>query len=313
MRKIFGILSVGAFLLLSSCEHKELCYNHTHNAEVKVVFDWANDPTANPESMDIYFIPEEGGSPQRYQFGGKHGGTIQVPLGRYHVIGINSDSETNLIAGADKWENFEIRTVNTSLLSFLGVRGTEPPRADGTEDERVVHAPDKLWHAADTDHHLDDPTKSYVITLYPENGLCNYTVKVINVTNLKYATNLSGSLSSMAGGLKAAMCELTTDRVTVSFSSDSDQESVISSRFRVFGHCPSLNDPHQLTIYAVVADGSKFYKTFDVTEQIHTAADPRNIEILIDGLELPKPIINGGGFNPDVSEWGEGEDVEIQM
>lgn len=60
-------------------------------------------------------------------------------------------------------------------------------------------------------------------------------------------------------------------------------------------------------------DGSKFYKTFDVTEQIHTAADPRNIEILIDGLELPKPIINGGGFNPDVSEWGEGEDVEIQM
>ena len=39
--------------LLSSCEHKELCYGHTHTAKVNVVFDWKKAPDASPESMDL--------------------------------------------------------------------------------------------------------------------------------------------------------------------------------------------------------------------------------------------------------------------
>ena len=37
-----------------------------------------------------------------------------------------------------------------------------------------------------------------------------------------------------------------------------------------------------------------------------------NVHILLDGLSLPKPIDNGGGFNPDMDEW-DIEEIEISM
>lgn len=313
IKKIASILSLTAGLLFSSCEHKELCYDHRHFVDVEVVFDWKNAPDADPTTMDIYFVPEEGGAAERFQFAGKNGGRISVPLGRYNVVGINSDSETNQLQGTGRWETFEVRTVTTSLLSFLGVRGSEPPRAEGTENERTAYTPDRLWSTGETGMHLTDPTRSYKITLYPERQLCNYMVKVLNVTNLKYARDISGALSSMAGGLLAGSGELTKELVTMSFPGNSDMVSTITSNFHVFGHCPTLDNPHKLTIYAVLADGSRFYKTFDVTDQVHGATDRCNVEIVIDGLELPKPIINGGGFNPDVDEWTDGDEIEIPM
>ena len=199
IKRIVSILSLTAGLLFSSCEHKELCYDHRHFVDVEVVFDWKNAPDADPTTMDIYFVPEEGGAAERFQFAGKNGGKISVPLGRYNVVGINSDSETNQLQGTGSWETFEVRTVTTSLLSFLGVRGSEPPRAEGTETERAAYTPDRLWSTGETGIYLTDPTQSYKITLYPERKLCNYTVKVLNVTNLKYARDISGALSSMAG------------------------------------------------------------------------------------------------------------------
>lgn len=67
-----------------------------------------------------------------------------------------------------------------------------------------------------------------------------------------------------------------------------------------------------MTIYAVLADESKWYYTYDVTDQIHSAPDQRNVHIVLDGLPLPKPIVNGGGFQPSVDEW-QSVDVDIEM
>lgn len=49
-----------------------------------------------------------------------------------------------------------------------------------------------------------------------------------------------------------------------------------------------------------------------MTDQIHNAPDPRNVHIVLDGLPLPKPIVNGGGFKPTVKEW-QTVDVDIKM
>lgn len=51
---------------------------------------------------------------------------------------------------------------------------------------------------------------------------------------------------------------------------------------------------------------------YDVTDQIHSAPDQRNVHIVLDGLPLPKPIVNGGGFQPSVDEW-QSVDVDIEM
>lgn len=49
MKKLFIYLF--AALAVASCEHKDLCYDHSHTIDVEVVFDWRNASEAAPESM----------------------------------------------------------------------------------------------------------------------------------------------------------------------------------------------------------------------------------------------------------------------
>ena len=66
---------------LLSCDHKELCFDHSHIASLKVAFDWVSAPEANPESMSLYLFSEDGTNPQRYELSGREGGTIRVSPG----------------------------------------------------------------------------------------------------------------------------------------------------------------------------------------------------------------------------------------
>jgi hypothetical protein len=54
-------------------------------------------------------------------------------------------------------------------------------------------------------------------------------------------------------------------------------------------------------------DGTKYCfkdsKQLDVTDQVHNAMDKRRVHIIIDGLDLPQPIENGGGFIPSIDDW----------
>ena len=88
------------------------------------------------------------------------------------------------------------------------------------------------------------------------------------------------------------------------------EKTVITGGLLTFGHKTGNN--HTLTVYAVLADGSKWYYTYDVTDQIHSAPDPRNVHIVLDGLPLPKPIVNGGGFQPEVEDW-QTVPIDIEM
>ena len=86
----------------------------------------------------------------------------------------------------------------------------------------------------------------------------------------------------------------------------------ITGQLLAFGHCPSVRNRHRLTVYAVLADQSRWYYTYDVTDQIHSAPNQRDVHIVFDGLPLPKPIVNGGGFQPTVEEWQE-VPIDIEM
>ena len=81
MRRLFYLLT--ALLMLTSCEHKELCYYHPHAAKVKVVFDWRDAPQADPDGMCVYFYPLEGGSGYRFDFNNTTGGEVDLRVGKY--------------------------------------------------------------------------------------------------------------------------------------------------------------------------------------------------------------------------------------
>ena len=99
-------------MILFSCEHKELCFHHPHVATVRVDFDWKNAPQANPEGMCVYFYPEEGGYPVRFDFAGKDGGPVEIKVGRYRILCYNNDTESLLFRGMEGFDTHEGYTRN---------------------------------------------------------------------------------------------------------------------------------------------------------------------------------------------------------
>lgn len=59
-KAIAGFLATMLLPLLTACEHKDLCYDHSHTTQLEVVFDWTEAPDANPATMSLYLYPEDG-------------------------------------------------------------------------------------------------------------------------------------------------------------------------------------------------------------------------------------------------------------
>ena len=299
-----------------SCKHKELCYDHAHKSNVRVIFDWKCSPTAQPKSVSLYLFPVNGGEALRYEFTERTGGIIRVPVGYYDALCINSDTENISCRNTDKREKYEATTRATTLLlslSPLGVRSEGAPRSNS--EERIALPPDNIWTDNAVGITISDTQKDVanVITLCPKWSVCSYTVEIRNAANLKYVKGMSASLSTLAGGMMPGIGAdaLTEECVTVPFELTMNKDSAtVKGGLLTFGHCPIVQRKHTLTVYAILSDNKKWYYTFDVTAQIHSAADKRNVHIILNELPLPKPITNGGGFKPVVNEW---QTVEIDI
>jgi hypothetical protein len=317
MKKIlYTIIVAVALTLASSCTHKELCYDHSHTVDMQVIFDWQYSSGANPASMAVFLFSHEGGEPLRYDFTEHEGGEIRIAIGSYDALCINSDTENISYRNTEQAATFQVTTPNASLLSglaSLGVRSDNAPRANGSDDERVALAPDAIWCDHKEDIMLEETAEIHTTTLYPVSEVCHYTVEITNAENLKYTNGMSGAVSGLSGGKLIYSGLPTGECVTVPFETTVlSDNTTVTGDFLTFGDIPDDPKTHSLTIYAVLADNSKWYYTYDVTGQINSAPDPQNVHIVLDGLPLPKPIVNGGGFKPEVDEWNT-VDVDIEM
>lgn len=312
---------LAAVWILSACEHKELCYEYPHMASVRVDFDWRDAPDASPAGMCVFFYPEdEEGRVRRYDFRGTNGGQIDIPVGRYRVLCYNNDTEAVLFDGTESYDNHRAFTRDGDLFeSIYGSTATHAPRADGAEGERVVISPDMMWGCTATKVDIDAPIvhANQVVTLYPHELVCTYTYEIRHVTGLENASQMCGSLSGMAPSLLLATETLDSECVTLPFAASFDDDSTVVGRFLTFGHAPENPQPHRMLLYVWMRDGSRFcYGTeggkFDVTEQIHSAPDRRHVHLVIDGLDLPKPIGDDDNFDASADDWQEiNEDIHI--
>ena len=306
------LLSLSAMLALVSCEHKELCYDHLHSLmHLQVVFDWSQAPTASPASMSFYLFPEDGSKPIRNEFTDPAGGEIRTTEGRYDALCLNSDAEGIRYRNTEKWETFEITTVSATLLpelSSLSLRSERAPRASGAENERVAAPPRMVW--SDRRAGVAVSTEEHRLTLSPSAAVGCCSVEIRHAENLAHVQELSASLSGMAGGFLVGAGKASAERVTIPFEMTKSDETTLTGSVQTFGHCPSEQTAHRLIVYAILADGRKWYYTYDVTEQIHSAPDQQDIRILLDGLPLPDPKSNSGGFRPSVEDW---QDVYIDI
>ena len=325
MKRLFSIVSLLSLFVICSCTHKDLCVHHPHDIKVRVDFDWIGAPEADPAGMCVFFYPVEGGQPRRYDFKGMNGGEIEITVGHYMVMCYNNDTEGVLFRGKNDFSCHEAYTREGNIFEPVFGNGYAPPSKRNTEDERVVITPDMMWGSIATEVEITDSGISYtctstkgvtermvsnefVITLYPTELTCIYTYEIINVKNLKHATQMCASISGMAGGTNISTQELLTESVTLPLESSFDKVSTITGRFITFGHHEENTDPHRMNLYVWMDDGQKYLfgtegDRFDVTEQVHNAPNKRRVHLVIDGLDLPQPIENGHGFKPSVDDW----------
>ena len=316
-RGFFRCLALGLPVALSGgCEHREFCLDHSHTMLFDVVFDWGLSPGAEPESMSLYMFPDGGGRPVRHEMPGSSGGTIRVQAGGYGALCFNGDTECIRCLHTETLEGFEITTRQASLLQGLFLPGfnAPPPRAEGTEGERVASEPDMLWSGRAESLVFDKASDRRTAVFFPEPSVRTYTVEIRDAENLEHVSGMSASVSTMAGGILPGRGPgvLTEEKVTIPFEvSVSPDGNSITGRFRSFGHCPSEHNSHKLTVYALLEDGTKWYYVYDITRIFHEAAGAGGTHIVLEGLPVPQPV-GGDGFDPSVDEWQQ-IDVDIEM
>lgn len=311
---------VMALWLLNSCEQKELCYDHNHASNVMVTFNWEKAPEANPSSMFFYLIPREsGGNPLIREFPGKEGGEAKAPVGKsYRSLGFNSDTKNLQYSYISTEGTLEAHNKDASALENIDFSTNLLPRAEGTENEKIVVEADSLYAGTSEKDILvtledNDRGVAYDVEVTPKQMFCTYKIIIKNIEHVEnVTTSIAGSLSGIAGGINLVTGEKTTDDVIVSFPLSIKENTSLEGQIKCFGRSLTESIANKFIIYAILQDGTKWCYKYDVTQQIEEAPDPKNVEIVLDKLPIPKEIKGNSGITPGVSDWTI-VDVPINM
>lgn len=309
MKNIFYIILLALLALFVgvSCEQKELLQRSEVESEVEVKFDWTNAPGAAPKKMVLCLFPEGGGNMLRYEFDNANGGRIFVPIGTYDALCMNGDTQGVLYRNTDRFNTYEAYTDNVKIIGGLNVDSSVVPRAEGTERERMVAQADKLWRGTASDKLVIKPrsTAATLLTMSMTPNYEAYNIIIRNVNNLDGANAKFGaSISTLAGSALIADGSLGSESVTIPTILTVDEANrTMTGRVVAFGNCVNSSQQHFMMVYAILSDGQKYGFKFDVSSQIHNAADKQNVQIVIDGFDLPKPIGKDSGLKPEVHDW----------
>jgi hypothetical protein len=234
--------------LLSSCEQKDLCYDHNHASNVKVTFDWEQYPNANPASMCFYLFPrEEGERTLKREFIGKNGGIAQALVGvSYTALGFNSDARNTSFRYNISTNSIEASSKDAGTIDRIGISASLLPRAKGTEGERMSMEADSIYSSASEKDILisleeNDRGDTCKITLSPKRRFCTYRLKIMNIDNQQnLSSSIAGSISDLAGGINLSTGEKTAAKVTIPFAVGTTNESTLEGQLRCYGNSPSF-------------------------------------------------------------------------
>ena len=302
------------FLLSEACTHKDLNEDaHTTIADnVEVIFDWSKCPDTQASSMTLYLYPDNH-DVMNYWFKNRTGGVIKAYGGRHTAIcHSNDDPYTHIMRNTHAHNESEIYTDNTIMMVGQGISTRGIPRAPGTEEEPLRITPTMIYGAQDSEINLKVSSLHQPLKFYPEELVTHITVEFAEVKNLKSSNiEIDATISSMAGGYYPGRMKPTSEAVSHTFTLTPDVENrTLRAKFLTFGTPDGEERPHKLCLYIVMKNKTGNFYTFDVTDQVNKAPDPRNITIRIYGLELPDipddpptPPQPEGGLSVDIETW----------
>ncbi len=317
---IFKSLLAASTLTLGSCHHKPLYVAPEKGDTMEIVFDWRYAPDASPASMAAYMFPKDD-NPQaagglRYIFTGRDGGEVRIPYGSYVAVGMNTDTEEwAVLTGSDNPDRILITTADADILEGRSIPTRMVPRHDAAVQERMAKAPGMLWTDNVDDVILRPSPGKKTVTLYPEERICRYDVRVLDVKNIESLSGgaVDASLSGISEGVYAGHSNASDNAVTMPLVLHPEESGdSMFGKFLTFGDTPVTSNRHILSLYMVLEDGTKWVSTFDVTDQVDNAPDPKNVHIVVRGIDLPDPGRAPTGLVPDVNDW-EAVYVDLHM
>ncbi len=300
------------FLLSEGCTLKALNDDAptTIADNVDVVFDWSNVADPQAKSMGLYLYCDEH-EVMDYWFNNPYGGNIRTYGGMHTAVcHSNDDPYGHLLRNQHSHDEIEIYTENTNLLIGQGISTTGIPRATGTEEEPMRATPSMIYGAQLRDIDLHVSALKQTLTLYPEELVCHYSVEFVDVVNIQSAdVHIDASISSLAGGYFPGRMSPTSESVSHTFTLTADEEmNSLRSEFLTFGLPDGPERPHMISLYIALKNKRGNFYTFDVSDQVNNAPDPRHVTIRIYGLELPEipddpPVPPEGGMSVEIDTW----------
>lgn len=321
--KVRNVISLLVFLGLlalvaASCQQHELCYDHDHYSNVLVTYDWQEEQEKKPQSMFVYYYPEDGSQFLKRDFAGYMGGKTRIKTGTNHdIVSVNSDNPNLLLIKDMTPQTLTLRTEDAVILSKLGLDVSLLPVAPSSEGMPMRMETGKVWIAATSDKKVFVPFDKEgvdTVTLTPKKAFVTYHIIINNVKNpQKVASGVAASLSGLCGSIYPYTGQKTDEKVIVPFALNQDiEKGVIDGSFTTFGKSLDENIPNKLVVYATLKDGSKWSYVFDVTSQIRKAVEPNFVEVNINSLEIPNVPGSSSGMNPDIKGWNVVE-IPVKM
>lgn len=301
MKKIYSLIVCLVLInfLFTGCHNKDLCPECDQETGVEVKFNWQNVKDI-PEGMTVLFYSPNGDLKYTFQNIPASGRLIRIDAGTYQVACYNNDTEYVRWSGQDSISTLQV-TMREGGLTEDHTRASTPP-----EIGRLVVMPDDLY--GDVLHEITikpfDP-ELQVILLTPQTLLDFYTYEVSNIINAKYITNIRATLSGLSEIYFLGNPEHQVKSCTMPFMgnlSEQNQEMIVGE-MQNFGYFRDPSTRNLLTLY-LWSPGGNIMATFDVTNQVRNAPDPRNVHIIINTtITVPPPIEGDDGIDPSVDEW----------
>lgn len=308
-RRILVLLFSNAIIIniLISCTTDELCYSHPHEGDITILYDWAFSPDASEEvkemRVNIYDSKGERVTFKDIPYLGSH--LYDIVDGNYSIITHNHSNGKLRFSYDETYSSYFAYTENADLLSGMPGRTISSSLRSST-GEPVRYSIDRLW-ADNSDSEIFE--NGAVITFTPRPLYCHYSFEVKNVEgSFSHIVYVSASISGMSHSITIKDRKLSNETSTLPLEAQINVESkLISGEFYTFGHNDDIESKHYMEFYLIMDDGKGYRfsgrENLDVTDQVHSAIDIRNVHLVIDGLKIPTVISNGSGFDVGLDDW----------
>ena len=321
MKKLFTFhfsLFTLAVLLLTSCQYKDLCYDHPHgenynlslllklkleldvNVEVSVE---THTKIEKPEYMKVMFYNPQKGNLSDSEIVGVDGGNIYEAPGSYNMVVYSFGTEWTQIRGEGNVNTLEAYTSDITatksgiLRSFTRAEGAEPQGP-------IIYTPDHLLvaHENVVIPPFSEEERVITITTNAKTVVETYSFQIINIKGIENISSVEAFVTNQARSTFFGRGEKSTEPATIYFPIEvNPSEGYIHTSFNTFGKLPGESRSY-LHIMIKNGSGEEYKVSVDITDQF----EKEDHKIIIDEeIDIPAPEGGGAGIAPTVEKWEE--------